>query len=84
MKLFKSIIILLTILYSFGTLEFEVFASSSISVSDLESKITPDSNGDKIIKLQKTFSNLWLYWWDIDWIYESIKILWLIIKLVRD
>ena len=73
MKLFKSIIILLTIIYSFGTLEFEVFASSSVWVSDLESQITPDSSENTIIKLQKLFFGLWLYKWSIDWNYKSIE-----------
>ncbi len=73
MKLIKSIIILLVLTYSFWILEFEVFASDSIWISDLESQITPDSSEDKIIKLQKLFSGLWLYKWSIDWNYKSIE-----------
>jgi len=66
-------IILLAVLYSFSIIEFEVFASSSVWVSDIDSQITPDSSEKKISQLQKLFTGLWLYKWVIDWNYKSIE-----------
>ena len=40
---------------------------------DIESQITPESNQDKIKKLQVLFKELKLYSWNIDWEYKSIE-----------
>ncbi len=43
--------------------------------------ISPNSKEDKIIKIQELFKKLWLYNWDINWKYDSIK--WSIILLQK-
>ena len=72
MKLIKSIIFILII--SFLNIFFtglEVNASSSFS--DLETKITFESNTTKIKKMQLALTDFWLYSWPIDWNYSSVK-----------
>ena len=73
MKLIKGIIILLVLTYSFWIFQLQVLATDSLSVSDLESQITPESSELKIEKLQGFFRDLWLYNWEIDWIYKNIE-----------
>lgn len=47
--------------------------TSDSQENELESQITPESNQEKIIKLQTFFKELNLYTWNIDWNYESIE-----------
>lgn len=62
-------LILITSIFIFFTLE--VYASSSFAW--FETQITPESGEVKIKNLQNLFNDLWLYKWEIDWNYESIK-----------
>ena len=62
---------ILILFFCFSTIN--LVSSSSINFSDLETQITPESSENKIKKLQNFFVDLWLYNWDIDWKYETIK-----------
>ncbi len=55
----------------FSILGLEVNASNSFS--ELETKITIESNSSKIKKMQLALTEFWLYSWIIDWKYSSVK-----------
>ncbi len=51
------------------TIEFK----SEIEDSYKNLTLKPESNDEEVKKVQIFFKEIWLYKWEIDWIYESIK-----------
>lgn len=72
MNILKSIPVLLLSFFSlFMFVNLELAHSSSFSV--YETKIFHESNESKVKKLQEVFKWLWLYEWEISWIWQDIE-----------
>ena len=73
MKSLSSIFSLLIIIIFFYFSIINFSNALLLNLSDIDAHITPESNREKVKKLQTFFKNLWLYNWEIDWKYENVK-----------
>ena len=65
-SVFVFLFFFLSVFFSFWV--WETFAGNA-----LLTQVNPDSSADKIKKMQEIFKWLWLYNWEIDWNFYSIR-----------